>query len=100
MGTPEPCEKCHGDKRYTGRKRGCVCIKPPPELFLLIFPCGAYRCVRTREGAVSVGQRMANDRVCCERGHDSFEVHIYQPYPPGRSCTAFRGPVRGGLRLA
>jgi len=75
-------------------------ITPPREVFLLVFPCGAYRCCRTRDGATSTGNAMALDRTCCERGHDSYEVHIYRPFPEGRSCTAFRAPVRGALRLA
>lgn len=90
MGTPMVCEKCGGDKRYTGRRRGCVCIKPPAELFVVVFPCGAYVCARTRDGATQEGNRIANDKTCCDRGHDAYEVHIYQPYPMGRSCTAFR----------
>lgn len=76
-----------------------VKIVPPSEVFLVVFPCGAYRCCRTRDGAEREGNLLANDRACCERGHDSFEVHVYQPHPKGRSCTAFRSPVGEHLRL-
>lgn len=65
---------------------------PPVELFLLLFPCGAYRCCRTRDGAKEEGQRMAEGRTCCERGHSSWEVHVYAPYGGSpRSLTAVSG---------
>ena len=74
-------------------------IEAPKDLFVVIFPCGAYRCCRTRDGATSTGNEIAKDGTCCNRGHDSYEVHTYRPYPEGRSCTAFRSRVRGDLRL-
>lgn len=73
--------------------------KPPPELYVVIFPCGAYRCCRTRDGAVQEGRRIADGRTCCERGHGSFEVHTYRSYPAGRSCTACYSPGAARLRL-
>ncbi len=44
------------------------------EVFVVEFPCGAFRVSRTREGAKEIGDQIAANQVCCERGHDSWEV--------------------------
>jgi hypothetical protein len=44
------------------------------EVFVVEFPCGAFRMARTRKGAQQVGDQVAADRTCCAKGHDSWEV--------------------------
>ena len=63
------------------------------EVFVVEFPCGAFRVSRTREGAKEIGDQIAANQVCCERGHDSWEVWRFV----SDRCTAMR-PTRT-LRL-
>jgi hypothetical protein len=62
------------------------------EVFVVEFPCGAFRMARTRKGAQQVGDQVAADRTCCAKGHDSWEVWRFVP----DACVAFRpsGTVR------
>jgi hypothetical protein len=43
-------------------------------VYVLEFPCGAFRTFRSRLAAVSRGDVIADERTCCAHGHDTYRV--------------------------
>jgi hypothetical protein len=64
------------------------------ELFVVVFPCGAWEARRGRDAARVVADRIAKEGTCCGKGHASFEIHRYAPSPAGASCVAFKPDLR------
>jgi hypothetical protein len=69
------------------------------EIFVTVFPCGAFRAVRTEQAAISTGAAMAAERVCCGKGHDTFQVFVYVKSAKLADFQAEPKTVRQTLRL-
>ena len=51
--------------------------RAPPELFVVVFPCGAFRTCRTQDAAEHEGLVITSELSCCRQGHRSFEIWRY-----------------------
>jgi hypothetical protein len=69
------------------------------ELYVIEFPCGAFRCLRTYDVAVDLATVMAKEQSCCLKGHSTFEVYVFAKSARVASCYAPPRARRGALRL-
>jgi hypothetical protein len=69
-------------------------MKLPPELFVVVFPCGAWEARRGRDAAMVVAGRIAKEGTCCGKGHVSFEIQRYAPSGTWESCPRSKPNLR------
>jgi hypothetical protein len=66
----------------------------PAELYVVTFPCGAFRAVRTMLGAQRIAQETIKDGTCCPRGHTGYVIEKWLP-----NATLDRAHGRAKLRV-
>lgn len=73
-------------------------------LYVITFPCGAYKVYRDEDTALCQGRLLAEQRSCCARGHGAFRLELWSPEAVLRSFTDSKQSVseesQSRLRIA